>query len=131
MLINCLFVGFGGFIGSVCRYLMGFVPQMIARNSVYGTVATTFAINVIGAFAIGFIVSAFSKSSTFSPELLLLLKVGVCGGFTTFSTFSLESLQLIQSGAWPAAAVYMVASVIACLVAVFAGDAAGSAFASK
>jgi CrcB protein len=47
--------------------------------------------------------------------------VGICGGFTTFSAFSLQTLELVQSGdVWPAAG-YIVASVVFCLAAVWAG----------
>ncbi len=71
----------------------------------------TFSINVVGAFAIGFIVAWATRNAQMSPEMLLLLKAGVCGGFTTFSTFSLESMQLIEAGAWAMAVAYMVLSV--------------------
>lgn len=125
-MLNCLAVGAGGFVGAVGRYLLGLVPANLGGTTI-GVICTTFAINVIGSFAIGLIAAVSSRQANFSPELLLFLKVGICGGFTTFSTFSLESLQLIESGAWGLAALYMVASIVVCVAAAFAGDAAGAA----
>ena len=51
-MINCLFVGMGGFIGSVCRYLLGLLP---VENS-QGFPVKTLIINVTGAFVIGIVV---------------------------------------------------------------------------
>lgn len=121
LFIDCLFVGVGGFIGSVARYLLGF----LSPGSQSGFPFITLGINVVGSFLIGFLVVHFTKNSNLDPHLLLFLKVGICGGFTTFSTFSLESMQLIQDGNVPAAVLYIVASVILGLIAVFAGSSIG------
>lgn len=129
MFVNCLVVGAGGFVGSVARYLVGLLPAALGiRGALGGFPIATFSINVVGAFFIGLVCAWATRSAQMSPELLLLLKVGFCGGFTTFSTFSLESMQLIELGAWGVAAAYMALSVVACLGAVFAGDALASAF---
>lgn len=118
LLLNCLCVGAGGFIGSIFRYLLGLLP--IGGDS--GFPYTTLLVNVVGALFIGFIVSYFSR--TFAPDhqLLLFLRVGLCGGFTTFSAFSLETMQLFQNGEGMIAAVYIALSIILCLVAVFSGE---------
>ena len=56
VLIDCLAVGAGGFIGSVARYLVGLLPAALGARSVLGGFpVATFSINVVGAFAIGFI----------------------------------------------------------------------------
>jgi CrcB protein len=56
-----------------------------------------------------------------SPALRLLLVTGVLGGFTTFSAFSWESLALLRDAQWPAAFGYVAGSVVAGLLAAFAG----------
>ena len=85
--MNCLAVGLGGFVGAVCRYLLGLIPL---RNG-HGFPVTTMIVNVLGAFAIGCIVGLVAKHTDLDPRVVLFLKTGICGGFTTFSTFALET----------------------------------------
>ena len=70
-----------------------------------------------GAFLIGIIAAMALKNQEMDPHLLLLLKVGVCGGFTTFSTFSLETVGLLESGNYLTALLYVTASVVLCVAA--------------
>ena len=86
-MLNCLAVGLGGFAGSVCRYLMGLLP--LGRNWAFPI--RTLAINLIGSFVIGAVTALALKRSDPDPRLVLFLKAGVCGGFTTFSSFALET----------------------------------------
>lgn len=115
---ECLFVGIGGFIGSVCRYLIGLIPLSPSN----GFPVKTLVINVAGAFAIGLIAAAAAKNADMSPRIVLLLKTGICGGFTTFSTFALEISDLVRGGSWAAAAAYMLLSLILGVAAVFAAE---------
>lgn len=120
LLFNCLAVGAGGFVGAVCRYLLGLVP--VGELPVLsGFPLVTFVVNALGSFIIGLVVAVFAKNSGLSPQLLLFLKVGVCGGFTTFSTFSLESFQLIEQGHVGMAVAYMVLSALVCVAATALG----------
>ena len=116
---ECLFVGIGGFIGSVCRYLIGLIPLSPSN----GFPVKTLVINVAGAFAIGLIAAAAAKNADISSRIVLLLKTGICGGFTTFSTFALEISDMIRGGSWAAAAAYMLLSLILGVAAVFAAEA--------
>ena len=117
MLINCLAVGAGGFIGSVFRYLVGMIPFLNKSDIPFQTLA----VNVIGAVMIGMIVQAAESYGNLNRPWLLFLKVGICGGFTTFSTFSLEALGLLQSGRELMFGIYMAASLMLCIGGVFAG----------
>lgn len=117
-MINCFFVGLGGFIGSVLRYLIGLIPLETG-----GFPFKTLVINVLGAFLIGVVTAYGVKNSDFSTKYMLMLKTGVCGGFTTFSTFSLESITLIENGSGLMAGAYIMLSLCLCLCAVFAGNA--------
>ena len=58
----------------------------------------------------------------FIGSVLLFARVGLCGGFTTFSTFSLESLSLLEKGRWLLGGSYMVLSVVLCLLGVALGE---------
>ena len=117
-MLNCLAVGIGGFIGAVARYLIGMIPLKHSG----GFPIHTLAINIVGAFFIGCIVSLAAKDGKLDPRMVLFLKAGVCGGFTTFSTFALETTDLIGSGKPGMAAVYAVLSMVLGVAAVLGGQ---------
>lgn len=117
MFLNCIAVGAGGFLGAVSRYLMGMIPFLQKGSLPYHTLL----INVLGAVLIGIVVKTADSTEILNPSTVLFLKVGICGGFTTFSTFSLESLDLLQSGRPAAFAVYAIASVVLCVAGVLGG----------
>lgn len=117
-MIKCLIVGIGGFFGSVCRYLLSQIPISNANNFP----SNTLIINFLGTLAIGIIAGFSIKNSNIDEHLILLLKIGVCGGFTTFSAFSLETVNLINRGEIITAVVYISLSVLSCLFAVAAGQ---------
>ncbi len=116
--MNCLFVGLGGAVGAVCRYLLSLLPVKTAS----GFPVVTLGINVLGAFALGTLLALAGKNANFDPRLMLFLKVGVCGGFTTFSTFCGETEQLLAAGQTAAAAAYIVLSVLLGVGAVWAAQ---------
>lgn len=115
---NCVFVGVGGALGAIGRYLMGFIPFRHSSDFPINTLL----INVIGAFCIGIIAALAAKDLIHDPRTVLLLKTGICGGFTTFSTFSLESSQLFQKGHPAAGIIYVILSAVLCIIAVFAAQ---------
>lgn len=112
-MLNCLIIGAGGFSGAVFRYLMSMLP--VRENSVFPF--NTLLINVIGAFLIG-IIAAYAAKGDYDPRLILFLKVGICGGFTTFSSFALEAEGLLGGGNYSLLAVYVCGSVFLCIGAV-------------
>ena len=80
----------------------------------------TFAVNVIGCFIIGGL-SALAERDGFLPEnVRLLLTVGLCGGFTTFSTFANESFGLLRSGHWLIFSLYILLSLVVGIAALVA-----------
>ena len=117
MLLNCLAVGCGGFVGSVLRFLIGTsVPQETFPW-------TTLTVNVVGSFALAVIAGLVLRGIVSDGELSLMLRVGLCGGFTTMSTFSLEVVDLASRGAWLGAVGYAVLTCTLCVAAAFAGGA--------
>lgn len=121
MVSNCLFVGLGGGAGAICRYLVGLLP--VLQRGAFPL--PTLLINVAGSFLIGLIAQRAGSPAGMDPHLLLLLKVGFCGGFTTFSTFSLESLTLLEEGRLGLFALYTTLSLLLCLAGVALGRAVG------
>lgn len=110
-MLRCFCVGMGGFIGAVARYLMSLIPI----QDKLGFPWMTLCINAIGAFFIGCISAFAAKRGIGSTSMILFLKTGVCGGFTTFSTFALESYVLMENGKGVLSVVYMMVSVLVCL----------------
>ncbi len=110
-LVDCLYAGAGGLLGTVCRYLFTLLPLQEKQ----GFPLHTLLINILGAFCIGLISGWAGQNPHLPPRLLLLLKVGVCGGFTTFSAFSLEALTLAQNGKLGLSLAYILLSVVFCL----------------
>ena len=116
-MIECLIVGAGGAIGAIGRYLIGLLPM----NPENGFPLKTFLINVIGCFIIG-IIAALADKNAVNPNLVLLIKVGICGGFTTFSSFALETEGLIAKGSTGVALMYVILSLVCGVLAVFAAE---------
>lgn len=114
-MLSIISVGAGGFIGAVLRYLIGLIPV----NETMVFPIKTFIINVIGCVMIGLIVLSAQKNINMSPQMILFLKVGICGGFTTFSTFALETSDLIEAGHIWVALLYVMLSVLVGIGVVF------------
>jgi CrcB protein len=113
-----LFVGLGGFLGSIARY-------GISKLNLYWHFLSipmgTLTVNVLGSFLIGFLVGISQKSDLLSADLRLFLMVGVCGGFTTFSSFSNENMMLMQNGQFLTALLYTASSILFGFAAVYLG----------
>ena len=111
--MNFLLVALGGGLGCMGRYSLSLLPPV--GDFPLWTLLT----NLLGALVIGF-VAGISGSS--GDRWTLFWKTGFCGGFTTFSTFSLEAYQLLQSGKYVLAVLYLLLSVGLCLLGVWAGQ---------
>ena len=110
----------GGAIGTNARYWLG---HWIALSS-WGRPFPlgTFIINITGSFLVGlFNVLLLQRAQPHYQHAYLLLSIGFCGAYTTFSTFEYETLMLIRQGHWVLAAVYVMGSVLAGFIAVAIG----------
>lgn len=93
MLRNILIVGIGGFFGSILRYLGGIWIDKLSHTSFpWGT----FFVNIVGSFIIGIVYAIAEKGNFLNEEWRLLLAVGFCGGFTTFSSFAYNNFTLLK-----------------------------------
>lgn len=117
-MLNCLAVGAGGFIGAVLRYLITLIPLKTEFP------LKTLAVNLIGCFVIGIIAGLAQDRLAENTRLILFLKVGICGGFTTFSSFALETDELIGGSRYAAAGLYAAVSIIFGIAAVYLGQTA-------
>lgn len=111
----CLLVGAGGALGAVCRYLFGSIPLPGPFP------IATLLINLFGAVLIGFVTGLAVRQPDVPAGLILFLKTGVCGGFTTFSTFSLETVTLFEQRRPALGVLYACISVLFCILGVLFG----------
>ena len=118
MLKTILLVGFGGFAGSVARY---FVSRLNLSIDFYSIPIGTLTVNIVGSFIIGFLVGIADKSMLMTHEFRLLLMVGFCGGFTTFSSFTNENLMLMHNGQLLSILLYTGISIFFGFIAVYLG----------
>lgn len=108
-------VAAGGAVGACLRHLL---TTSVPDGD--GFPWTTFAINVSGAFLLA-LLPAFPPVRR-QPLLPPLLGTGVLGGYTTLSAWSDQTRTLVADGATGVAAVYVVATFAACLLAVAVAD---------
>lgn len=95
-MLNVLWVGLGGFAGSIARDLLDDLIYRLLREPLFpfGTIV----INVLGCFLIGLFSGLSESRGLFSGETRVFLLIGLLGGFTTFSTFGYESFTLLRDG---------------------------------
>lgn len=117
--VNWLAVIAGGALGAALRYGIAGWLQPASLGFPWGT----FAVNVTGSLALGFLGRYFAPPQA-NHALFLFLTVGICGGYTTFSTFALDAFTLVERGAVFRATTYVLCSVVASYLAVIAGYAA-------
>ncbi len=125
-LVNCLLVMLGGALGSLARYLISVLTLPVSRELPWGTIG----INVAGSLLIGLFGTLTLSHGRFpvSENLRLLVMVGFCGGFTTFSSFSLQTLDLLRGGGLVRAGINIIASVALCVCAVGIGHLIAARF---
>ena len=108
-------VAIGGALGSLARYaLSAYIFDVSSHKFPYATLA----INVLGSFAMGILFVLIVEKAAMPSEMRSLLMIGFLGAFTTFSAFSLDALGLWQNGHVFMSLVYMLATVILCLIAI-------------
>lgn len=116
---DILYVGIGGGIGSIFRFI---VSRLVARYVVAEWLfAGTLVVNITGCFLIGLLSGWMLAHNPDNQSFRLLFIVGFCGGYTTFSTFAFENLRLIETNQWGFFLFYTLTSVAVGLFAVWGG----------
>ncbi|MCC0649580.1 fluoride efflux transporter CrcB [Clostridioides sp. ZZV15-6598] len=91
-MIQVLYVGIGGFLGAILRYLISL--KFVGTKFPFGTLV----VNIMGGILIGFVMEMSIRTDSISNNLKLFLTTGLMGGLTTFSTFSFETVKFFDSG---------------------------------
>jgi CrcB protein len=119
---NYILAFVGGGIGASARYyLSGAVYRWLPANFPYGNLA----VNIIGCFVIGFLMTSLEERFIVTPALRVFLTVGILGGFTTFSSFSYETVSLIRDGEIFLGTINASATLLGCLAATWIGMMTG------
>ena len=113
---DILLVGVGSFFGGIARYLISLAMKGMGSAFPWATMTA----NIAGCLLIGILWAVLNRCNA-SNQLNLLLAVGFCGGFTTYSTFSKESLCLLQAGNYTSFILYALGSVVLGIGAVALG----------
>ncbi|WP_286238398.1 fluoride efflux transporter CrcB [Neptuniibacter halophilus] len=116
-MLHIIAIAIGGAAGALGRYWV----SGLLNNADHRIPVGTLTCNALGSFLMGVCFVLILEKSRLSPEMRPLLMVGFMGAFTTFSTFSLETVAMLQEGHVMSAAIYILLSVLLCLVALYSG----------
>jgi fluoride exporter len=109
----------GGALGALARAALG----TLAVDDPASWPWPTFAVNIVGAFLVGYFTTRLLERLPVSSYRRPLLGTGLCGGLTTFSTMLVETLKMIEHRHWGLALGYTVTSIVLGLLAVHVATA--------
>jgi len=115
-----LWISIGAIVGANLRYFVGqSVAKLLSSSLPYGTLI----INITGSFILGFFLVWTGERVLADPRWRMLIAIGFCGGYTTFSSFAYETFALFEQGRFAASAMNVIVTNLLCLLAVVAGAA--------
>jgi CrcB protein len=115
-----LWIALGSALGGMARFwCTGVMARLLGETFPWGTLL----VNVLGSLIIGFFATLTAPDGRMFVDQTIrqFVMIGFLGGYTTFSSFSLQTLNLVDDGEWLYAGLYIGASVIVCLFAVWLG----------
>jgi len=116
MLKNILLVGLGGFAGSIGRYL---VYAWLEKGK--SLPFATLTVNLAGSLILGIFLGYYLSRGSEPNNMRLLIAVGFCGSFTTFSTLAFELWDMLADNHVQQVIFYLLTSLILGLFLIFAG----------
>lgn len=115
-----LVISLGAILGANARWVISrYAARILGPVFPYGTLV----INVSGSFVVGFFMIWATERVLLDPRWRLLVIVGFCGAFTTFSSFAFETIAYFEQGQWLLMSANFLSNNILCLAAVLAGMA--------
>jgi len=115
-----LWIALGAIVGATARYaLSGYIARAFSTSFPYGTLI----VNVSGSLVLGFFLVLAGERLLLDPRWRMLVAIGFCGSYTTFSSYAFESFASLESGQWMLMAINIVANNALCLAAVMLGAA--------
>ena len=115
-----LVISLGAILGANARWVISrYASRILGPVFPYGTLV----INVSGSFVVGFFMIWATERMLLDPRWRLLVIVGFCGAFTTFSSFAFETMAYFEQGQWLLMSANFLSNNLLCLAAVLAGMA--------
>lgn len=119
-MIAYLWISLGAVVGAAARYALSrYAAKILSPDFAYGTLF----INVTGSFILGLFLIWTSERVLADPRWRLLIAIGFCGSYTTFSSYAFETFAYLEQGHWSLFAANILANNALCLLAVIAGAA--------
>jgi CrcB protein len=118
--VNFVFVSLGAIVGANARYVLSrYAANLLGPVFPYGTLI----INVVGSLIVGWFMIWTTQRVLVDPRWRLLVVVGFCGGFTTFSSYAFESVAYFEQGQWALMVTNILTNNVLSLLAAVAGMA--------
>lgn len=117
---SIFWISLGAITGANARY---FLSRWIARNYLAVFPYGTLLVNVTGSLVLGFFLTWTTERVLADPRWRLLIAIGFCGSYTTFSSFAFETVAYAEQGHWSGAMLNLVANNVLSLAAIVAGGA--------
>lgn len=115
-----LWIALGAVVGASARYfLSNYIAKAISATFPYGTLV----INITGSLLLGFFLVFSSERVLVHPHWRLLVAIGFCGSYTTFSSYAFETFAYMEQGQWLLMTANVLASNVFCLISVLVGAA--------
>ena len=121
---DVLWISLGAIAGANLRY---FVARLATRFLSSTFPFSTLLINVTGSFILGFFLVWTSERVLADPKWRLLVAIGFCGAYTTFSSYAFETMAYFQQGQWWPFVANILSNNVLCLLAVLVGVAVARA----
>ena len=117
---DILAISIAAILGANLRFLLS---RVAARE--FGPVFPfgTLIINIVGSFIVGLFVVWTTERVLVDPRWRLLVVVGFCGSFTTFSSYAFETMSFFEHGQWGLMLANMFGNNLLCLAGALAGMA--------
>lgn len=113
-------IALGAVVGASARYFLStYIARAVSPSFPYGTLV----INITGSLLLGLFLVLTTERVLVDARWRLLVAVGFCGSYTTFSSYAFETFALMEQGQWLLVGLNVIGSNLFCLLAALGGAA--------